>query len=262
MRRVAVLVVGVLVAAGSAGAQAHLPLRDTVPSVVASTAAPALTWDDGVEDAAGAPISTTRAVLYSLLIPGLGDYKLGNHGRATAFFIAEGVIWVSYAVFEVQGNQREDEYQDLTVRFAGVTRTGHSDDFYATLREFDTSEEYEADVKLDGRNELVNSGGLEALNADALERYFVENRLEDYEPWQWASVDRKLQYSEVRSSSKTSYRRADYMIAAAAANRVVSAIVTYAAGHNANRQPTVGYRFNVVPGARGVDVAFTLTRSF
>ena len=250
----------VLVAAGEAGAGERWFLRDAVVAV-ASSPAPALAWDDGVGDAAAAPISTTRAVLYSLLLPGLGDYKLGNHGRATAFFITEGAIWVSYAAFQVQGNGREDEYQDLAVRFAGVTRTGHSDDFYAKLREYDTSVQYEADVKMDGRIELVG-GGLDEIGADALDRYFLENRLSDYEPWQWSSHDRRLQYSEVRSSSKTAYRRADYMIAAAAANRVVSAIVTYAAGRSAHRVDTVGYRLDVMPVARGVDVAFALTRSF
>lgn len=240
------------------------PLRDAVPAVT-TAADREVAWtvdaDAAVND--NAPISPAKAVLYSLLLPGLGDYKLGNRGRAAGFFAAEGIIWISYAVFEVQGHQREDEYQALAVRFAGVTRTGHSDDFYATLREYQNSDEYEADVKFDGRIELSENGLYpDRVGADALDRYFTENRLGDYEPWQWSSTERRLQYSEVRSSSKTSYRRADYMLAAAAANRVVSAIAAFASARSAQRAEDVGYHLDFTPATRGVDVTLFFTRSF
>ncbi|HEX6791783.1 MAG TPA: hypothetical protein VF247_10780 [Candidatus Krumholzibacteria bacterium] len=250
--------------ASTARAGEALPLRDGVPAVTVAAdreAAWAMEPETAVD--AKAPISPGKAVLYSLLLPGLGDYKLGNKGRATGFFAAEGLIWISYAVFEVQGHQREDEYQDLAVRFAGVTRTGHSDDFYATLRDYDNSEDYAADVKYDGRIELSGNGAYpDQVGAEALEQYFVANRLEDYEPWQWTSTDRRLQYSEVRSSSKTSYRRADYMIAAAAANRVVSAIVAFASARGMQKSEDVGYHLDFAPAARGVDVTLSFTRSF
>jgi hypothetical protein len=245
-----------------ASAADMLPLRDAVPNTTAAAQPPAV-WDGGgvANEENNAPISPARAVLYSLLLPGLGDYQLGNKGRATAFFAAEGIIWISYATFEVQGHQREDDYQDLAVRFAGVSRTGHSDDFYARVREFDNSDQYEANVKNTGRQELYNPYDLESINADALENYFVEKRVSDYEPWKWASLDRRVQYSETRSASKTSYRRADYMIAAAVANRLVSAVVAFTAARNVEPQG-VGYHFDFTPAARGVDVSLTLTHSF
>jgi hypothetical protein len=235
-----------------------ISLRDG--AYAGAVTAPGAGWEQGAEPSESATvISPARAVLYSLLLPGLGDYALGNKGRASAFFITEGVIWISYAVFQVQGQQREDEYQSLAMLFAGVSRTGLSDEFYATIRDYDASDEYEADVKTDGRFAIGNPA---TIDPDALDRYFVENRVSDYEPWMWESTDLRLQYSEVRSASKTSYRRADYMIAAAAANRVVSAVVAYAAARSANRAPGVGYRVDVTPSPAGLAVALTLTRSF
>jgi hypothetical protein len=250
---------------GAARAEALQPLRDGVPLSTAAAPANELHWSEQAGDvpAGGTPISPGKAVLYSLLLPGLGDYKLGNTGRATAFFAAEGLIWISFAVFEVQGRQREEEYEELAVLFAGVTRTGHSDEFYARLREYDNSDAYEADVKFDGRIELSGDGLYpDRINAEALDRYFAENRVEDFEPWQWSSHDRLLQYSEVRSSSKTSYRRADYMLAAAAANRVVSAIVAYASARSLQKTQDVGYRLDFTPAAQGVDLSVSFTRSF
>jgi hypothetical protein len=253
------LLAGALAAGALPTVSGAISLRDS--ALVGAPAATGVDRASGTDatEPASPVISPTRAVLYSLLLPGLGDYALGNKGRASAFFITEGVIWISYAMFEIQGQQREDEYQSLAVLFAGVSRTGLSDEFYATLRDYDASDEYEADVKTDGRFAIGNPA---TIDPDALDRYFVENRVSDYQPWRWESTDRRLQYSEVRSSSKTSYRRADYMIAAAAANRVVSAVVAYAAARSANRPHEVGYRVDVSPSPAGLAVALTLTRSF
>ncbi len=263
MGRVAPLLIAAVltVTAGARGAGAFT-LRDAVaeagvaPGAAVAAEPSAFDLDRGTD---GGPISPTRAVLYSLLLPGLGDYQLGHRSRAAVFFSVEGTIWISYGVFTVQGQQREDEYQSLAVRFAGVSGTGHSDDFYAALREYDSSVEYEAEIKNEAR---IYDGYLHVLTASQLEDYFVQNRIEDYEPWQWTSFDRRLQYSEVRSSSKTSYRRADYMLAAAAANRVVSAIVAYASARGARSDDTLGYRVDFVPTPHGIDVFAAISRSF
>lgn|GEM_PF-1068414 len=190
------------------------------------------------------PISVRRAVLYSLLLPGLGDYAMGNRTRAWTFFGAEAAIWTGFGVSRVQGARRETSYQDYAVRFAGVSRTGHSDDFYILLREYDSSVGYEADIKTDGRNALWPPPDPNVqdprVGKDALDHYFVENRVADYEPWAWKSLDHKIQYQEIRSASKNAYRRSTFFVAAAAANRVIAAIFAYTASRN--RGTTVSHR--------------------
>lgn len=264
MKRAVLMFSCLVVIARGAMAGDGLPLRDAIPATTATSSPAATAWDTGEPglEATSAPVSPVKAALYSLLLPGLGDYQLGNRGRATMFFAAEGLIWIAYATFEVQGHEREDDYQDLAVRFAGVSRTGHSDDFYARVREFDNSDQYEADVKMTGRNEIYSqTRDLTSINAGALDDYYEANRVSDFEPWRWESLDRRLQYSEVRSSSKTSYRRADYMLVAAIANRAVSAVVAYTAARSM-QSSAVGYHLDFAPVAGGVDVSFALTRSF
>lgn len=229
-------------------------LRDAAGAPVTMGVEPSPTWHYQDGDATtGEALSQSKAVLYSLLLPGLGDWKLGNRNRATTFFAVEGVIWASFIAFQIQGGDLEEEYQELAVRFAGVTSTDHSDDFYATIRDYDSAEEYEASIKNEGQFELLPD-----IGSESLDQYFTDHRVEDFEPWLWASTDRRLQYSEVRSASKTAYRRADYMLAAAAANRVVSAIFAYAAARSAAKHE-VG--LNVDVNARG-EFALTLTKSF
>jgi hypothetical protein len=237
-------------------------LRDAASAPAAFDGAEAPSWNyQDTEAPVDEPLSPSKAVLWSLLLPGLGDWKMGHRDRATVFFGIEGIIWASFVSFEIQGRDLEDQYQSLAVLFAGVTTTDHSDDFYATIRDYDNSDEYEADIKNDGRVELLNSLGEDALDqigSGYLDQYFTDNRVADYEPWLWASTDRRLQYSEYRSASKTAYRRADYMIAAAAANRVVSAIFAYAAARSLAKHD-VGMDFDLSP--RG-DMALALTKSF
>ncbi len=255
MMRAFVLVVVASLFASPADAESF-SLREaasTRASFDISAGDPSWSFQDEVATTTSDPVSPGRAVLYSLLLPGLGDWKLGNRSRATVFFAVEGAIWLSFAAFQYQGGDLEDDYQYLAMRFAGVTQDDHSDDFYATIRDYDSSEEYEAVIKDEGRFTPPYIDGSEALDA-----YFTENRVDDFEPWLWASTDRRLQYSETRSSSKTAYRRADYMLAAAATNRVVSAVFAYAAARSAAKHE-VGLDLDVSP--RG-DVALTFSKKF
>lgn len=215
----------------------------------------------------GEPLSASKAALYSLLLPGLGDYRSGHKGRAVVFFGVEAAIWTAFIVSRVQGDQRESSYQDYAVRFAGVSNTGHSDDFYALIREYDNSVEYEAAIKSEGRAALwpdVNQPPPD-LDADQLERYFLENRVGDYEPWEWQSLQHKVQFQETRSASKNAYRRATFALAAAAANRVVSAVFTYTTVRRAASQTAAdARRYQIVfhPPRRGYEAAVTLIRRF
>jgi len=210
-------------------------------------------------EASSAPISTGRAVLYSLLLPGLGDYKLGHKQRAVVFFGIEAAIWTTFVVSRIEGAAREEDYEEFAVRFAGVERMNHSDDFYAIIRDYDSWEEYAADVKMEGRYELYPDVGSEAL-----ERYFAQNRVTDYEPWLWQSLDKKVEFQVLRSSSKTAYRRATFALAAAAANRVVSAIFTYATIKlsGPDEQAARRYRLDFMPPRADYAAAVTLIHEF
>ncbi len=80
--------------------------------------------------------SVSKAVLYSLLLPGLGQRYLGETTPARVFFLLDVAIWTSFVVFTVQADLREDSYQEYARTFAGVTRLNHSDDYYGVLFRF------------------------------------------------------------------------------------------------------------------------------
>jgi hypothetical protein len=213
---------------------------------------------------AGKELSATRAVLYSLLLPGLGDYYAGKKSRATTFFIIDAALWTTFIVFQVQGHLREDSYQDFAARFAGVTGTDHTDDFYSVVGQFDSSDDYESEFKKESRPDLWPDVGY-----DAMERYYLENRVADFEEWAWQSSDFRIDYRQMRSDSKVSYRRSEYMIAVLAANRLVASIFAYHAvrssrGKSDTEVGRYGVDFSIPPfGAPGeYAAAVSVVRSF
>jgi hypothetical protein len=253
----------VLASAGSNPARADTPSLRDAPDVRTEQHAPlsAIETLDDRRPQASAP-SLERAVLYSLLLPGLGDYYAGRTYRARAFFVVEAAVWTSFVVFRSQGHLREENYKDFVVRFAGVSSKNHTDDFYKTIGLYDSSDDYEAEFKAEGRFELYPDVGYYAL-----ERYYLENRIDDFEEWAWSSSERRIDFREMRSSSRLAYRRSWYMVAAAAANRVMSAISAYQAVKSGSADGNAaGYRLHFGPPGHDVrgeyTAAVTLVRSF
>ncbi|MFQ5512498.1 MAG: hypothetical protein ACE5EO_11690 [Candidatus Krumholzibacteriia bacterium] len=193
----------------------------------------------------GGERSAARAVLYSLALPGLGHHYLGRSGAARTFFVAEGAVWTSFVVFEVQGRLREDAYEEYAGQFAGVSSRDHSDEYYALLTDFNSSDDYEAQIKSEGRSGFFPQGDARMLND-----YFLQNRIGDFEPWAWISEDDRRFYQDRRAASKRAFRRRTYMVAAAIANRVAAAFFVLKASREMDR-PADGARreFQIEIGA-------------
>ena len=188
------------------------------------------------------PKSAWGGVWRSLVFPGWGEHYLGATGAASVFFVAEAVIWGSYIVFETQGYLRENDYKDYAGTFAGVTTTGHSDDYYSLLTQYNSAEDYEADIKSEGRAILYPDA-----DAATLEQYWLSNRVSDFEEWTWQAVEYRRAYQETRASSKRSYRRGTYAIALAVANRVVSAIYAVKVARDLERDAQTSLYLEIGP---------------
>ena len=282
VRRAVAVIVAVAVLAGSTAASAqaageapedfsllHIPEALPLESAMADNPE-ASGWYAESEDEPQEDLSMTRAILYSLLLPGLGDWYAGKKDRAKMFFIVDAALWTTFIVFQVQGHQREESFKEFAQTFAGVASTDHSDDFYSEIGQYNTSNDYEAQFKKDSRIELWPNVGY-----DTMEDYYVENRVADFEEWAWQTWERRVDYRELRSASKVSYRRSGYVIAFAALNRVVASVFAYQAvkasrgelddGGGAGTQ-SGSYRLDISSppiGARGdFTAAVSLVRSF
>jgi len=175
-------------------------------------------------DEGGKRSGSRKALILSLLLPGLGETSLGERGRATGFFVAEGAIWTHFVWFQVAGHLRKDNYIDQAQRHAGVGVSSADDTYWKLLGQYQTSRgtgagAYEETLRREARD-LYPS---DPASQDA----WVAERLPSGDrAWAWTSAEAQTSYRATRENSRRAYDRSKYSIAAAIVNRMLSAIDT------------------------------------
>jgi hypothetical protein len=156
------------------------------------------------------PISRTKAVILSLLLPGAGQYYAGAKGKAEVFLGAEVATWAGVLAFNTYGHWKEDDYIRYAEEHAGIDPTGKDDDFYKNLTFYDNRDEYNTD----GR--IINPGAPYYPNTAAYD-------------WQWDSRTSRDSYRILKNASKSAFRKATFMIGVAVLNRIISGIDAFRA---------------------------------
>jgi len=197
------------------------------------------------------------AMLYSLLLPGLGEYTLGHHDRAKIFFLAEGAIWTSYAIFQVQGAHRKDIYEEFARVNAGVPKRD-DDEFYRIIGNY---------VSSDGAfsaNEQVRREARANYPDDRAkqEEYYQEHAYTGSDTWTWQSEAALETYQDMRDSSISAYHKSNFSLGLAIANRLISVVDTgiLAAKKNRANSTTTGFRWNIEAEPSGARLL--VSRSF
>jgi hypothetical protein len=160
--------------------------------------------------------SAFRAGLYSALVPGGGQYYLGNRRTARYFFAAEAATWIAYFSFHTYGNWREDDYIRYASEHANAQLEGKSDEFRTWVGFYNNVREF-------------NSFG----RVGDPERAYLEDTPENH--WEWQSDAERRMYRDLRNGSKEAYRRADFMIVAAVVDRMISIIDAIRSAKRMNR---------------------------
>jgi hypothetical protein len=180
----------------------------------------AATAGDAAKAGSAGPVGK-KPLLYSLLLPGLGELSMGEKKRAIGFFVAEGLIWTSFTYWTVAGHLRQDDYIEQASLNAGVGVSSESDDYWRLVGQYVASSggsgTYEEDLRREARDTYPNDPA--AQDALVAERLPTGDRA-----WSWSSSEFQSAYQETRESSRRAFNRAKYSYAAAILNRVVSVI--------------------------------------
>jgi hypothetical protein len=179
---------------------------------------------DAAADQPSRSINPRKALLFSLLLPGVGEMYMGHKGRATGFFVTEGAIWAHFAAWEVAGHLRKDDYIEQARLNAGVGVSSESDDYWRLVGIYDRSsgtgpDTYEESLRRDARLEFPNDPA--AQDAFVAERLPVGSRA-----WDWTSSALQGSYVDTRQNATRAFNRAKFSFALAILNRIASAIDT------------------------------------
>ena len=162
------------------------------------------TQENILDQAAMHKKSPGLAILYSLMLPGMGELYAGGYNSGIYFTIADAVAWSTLAGMKIYGNWKEDNYRSFAVSQGGATLDGKDDDYFANIGIYSDIYQYNND---------------QMLNRNYDEIYDVETHY-----WKWDSQAERKEYRNMWTSSENAYNNVRFAVGALIVNRIVSAI--------------------------------------
>lgn len=148
--------------------------------------------------------SNGLGILYSLVLPGMGELYAGDYSSGKYFTIADAALWGLLVGLNVYGSDQEDNYKSFATAFAGADVSGKDNLFFANMGNYNSVEEYNKEKYLDRDFENVY---------DTKTHY-----------WQWNSKQQRRDYRSTWSASENAYNNRKFVVWGLLLNRVVSAI--------------------------------------
>jgi hypothetical protein len=173
------------------------------------------------------------ALLYSLLLPGMGELYAEQYSVGKYLTIAEGALWISYFGINSYGNWQVNNYKAYAASTGGVNHEDKSADYYATISEYNTIYDYNDRMALDRRfSRMLN----------------VETHY-----WDWGSTSTRRAYREMWVSSEQSFNNLRFVVGALIVNRLVSAIMAVRATNRYNRNLNGEVGWNIYFGVSEIN---------
>lgn len=150
--------------------------------------------------------SVGLAAIYSLLLPGMGETYTGAFTSSGKYFLlAEGILWVTFAAFEISGNSLQTDARTYSAANAGVLVAGKNDQFFVDIGNYLTVDDYNQQKLRDRQPQKI------------------------YDPaagyaWQWVSDEARQTFRDQRIASDQMYNDQKFVVAAILLNHIVSAI--------------------------------------
>jgi hypothetical protein len=144
------------------------------------------------------------AIIYSLLLPGMGELYAGNYSSGKYFTAAEGLLWISYIGMNTYAGWKKDDYKSLAVKNAGITTSGKDETYFSTIGDYENIDQYN--------------------NEKTLENNFSEMYDAHKYYWKWNSTNDRKNYRNLWVKSEQAYNDVRFIVGAMIINRLVSAI--------------------------------------
>jgi hypothetical protein len=188
-----------------------------------------LSFDDSnllIKDS-GKKKSVSLAVIYSLLLPGMGELYVGDYSAGRYLTAAEGGLWLTYASFELYGTWVRDDARRFAVTNAGVNLGDQNKQFFVDIGNYNNVNLYN-ERKLQERQE---------------EKLYNPNSAYS---WNWNNDGDRQKYRSLRISSDQAFNSTQFVVGAIIANHIISAInaARLAISHNNHEGSLQSLRFD------------------
>jgi hypothetical protein len=172
--------------------------------------------------------SAGLAILYSMVLPGMGELYADSYDSGIYFTVADGVLWGTYVGMNIYGNWQKDRYINYAVNKGGINIDSKDETYYATISQYMSIDEFN--------------------DQKAFERNYTEmyNNTEVFY-WNWNTNDERKEYRQMWESSEQTFNNVRFVVGALLLNRVVSAInaVRLVSRYNNKLSQEVGWNVSV-----------------
>jgi len=149
--------------------------------------------------------SQGSAVLYSLLLPGMGELYAGDFGSGRYSLVAEAALWLTYASFQQYGSWFQSDARQFASIHAGASLSGKNDQYFVNMGNFNNVYDYN-DQKLRERD-LMDV-------YDPAAGYF----------WSWDTDADRQHFRALRVSGDKIFNNSRFVIGAILVNHIISAV--------------------------------------
>ncbi len=156
------------------------------------------------------------AILYSFLLPGMGELYAGDYSSGKYYTFADGLLWGTFAGFEIYANNQMNNYKAFAKTNAGALTDGKDADYFATIGIYPNIDEYNT--------------------AMLLNRNFDKTYNPVTHSWNWINPDQRKEYRDMWTSSESAFTNVRFVIGALILNRIISVVnaVRLVSAHNKN----------------------------
>ena len=193
--------------------------------------------------------SQTTAVLFSLILPGMGEWYAGDFGTGRYSLIAEATLWLTYASFQQYGAWFQSDARQFAAVHSGASLGGKNDQFFVNIGNFDNVYDYN-DQKLRERD-LTDV-------YDPAAGYF----------WSWDTDGDRARFRAMRVSGDEIFNNSKFVIGAVILNHIISAVDAARLVRNYNKNAGAGLGSwqlepNLIGGTGQIDgMRLTYTQRF
>ena len=166
---------------------------------------------------------TGLAIIYSALLPGMGELYAGGYSSGKYFTIADGILWGGLIGVTAYANNQEDNYRSFAETHGDVDLNGKDAKYFANIGNYLDIYQYNRRQELDRNFEDI---------------YEAETHY-----WKWSGQEQRSEYRDMWKSSETANNSTRFIVGALILNRIASVInaIRLVNSHNKNLKKDLGW---------------------
>lgn len=166
---------------------------------------------------------TGLAIIYSALLPGMGELYAGGYSSGKYFTIADGILWGSLIGVTAYANNQEDNYRSFAETYGEVDLNGKDAKYFGNIGNYLDIYQYNRRQELDRNYEDIYDSGTHY--------------------WKWSGQAQRTEYRDMWKSSETANNSTRFIVGALILNRIASVInaIRLVNVHNKNLKKELGW---------------------